>query len=325
MLNVKTLLTVAVLWLCAASGYARELYYERPIEFAGGSEYADSLPDGFITCDYHFRVELPRKASLPEWGLRLIYCDGSQTELVLRRNGSSAHDADFAAPIEVSVKSDKCHMDYIINDRIDQTMDGWSVKLFKRVEDGSLRCMIGQREPLLDFDLPSDGLKEIVAFANTTVGLSRLSLYAEAGEHSRQKGRFDSIGQLNEYLAGSVDRSECHWRYLDRNTDQRRLNTGGDYRLATVRRDDGSIELIYLGGARVNADRWQPMMVKALLLPTAFADHYDLIWYDAFGRAIKADASADIIDGSILRINLPLQGGSVRYQRDIMPSGRQNL
>lgn len=327
MLRLKAILSFTLVWLCALMCEAHELYCNPAVEMPAGCTYTDSVPDQFISCDYHFRVELPDKAMMPEWGVRLIYGDGRLYELIMKRDGNSRHDVDFASPVDVRIVDGLSDTEvgcYRISDRIDLTLDAWSIRLVKRVEDDSLRCVIGQRDALLDFNMASDGLKVIEAFAVSPLRLSRLSLFADENAYGRQFGRFDSVAQLTEYLSESDDRSECVWRYLDRNTDQRRLNTGGDYRLASVRCDDGSYDILYLDGARVNAGRWQAMMVKGRLLPTAFANHYDLIWYDAFGREIKAEASADIIDGAILRLNLPLHGGSVRYQRDVRPAEHQN-
>lgn len=327
MRNLIFLLTV--LSLCCVTSGARELYCQPPMPIDAGSEFCDTLPGHMLTCDYHFRVELPFNSGLSLWGVKLVYDNGEVRRIVMKRDGSHVRDVDYAAPLAViytGVMDDKNAFEsaYMIDGHVDASVDGWSIRLVKRYEDDSLRCCIGQRESLLTFSLPADGLHSLVSNSETKMGLSRLSLFAEGSDERALDVPFDSLEQLSEYLTKSTDQAECMWLYLDRDTDQRRINLGGDYHLATVRRCDGAYDILYLGGARVNSGSWQGLRVKGRLLPTIFSSHYDLIWYDAFGRMIDLETSADIIDGSILKLNFPLYGGTIRFRRDIMHAEPSN-
>lgn len=303
---------------------ARELYCEPAVPISG--TFRDSIPANLVSCDYHYRVELPGRSSSAEWGVRLMYGDGRTCDIALCCDNHSVGDADYAPPVDIALTCSDGAVDRVdrrrINDGIDAAMTSWSLCLLKRVEDDSLICLIGQRDALTSFSLPYEGLSEIESYAGPQIRLRRLSLFVEADSTERSCA-FETVEDLNKYLAESEDDRECCWRYLDRDTDPRRLNTGGDYRLATVRRDDGGYDIIYLGGATANAANWRPLMLKGRLKPTAFISHYDLVWFDAFGRAIDTETSADLTDGAILHLNFPLQGGSIRYQRDITRDSSQ--
>lgn len=82
------------------------------------------------------------------------------------------------------------------------------------------------------------------------------------------------------------------WEYLDRDTDSRRALAGGRYRLGIIPAADGAAgdyDIVYLGGAEVNSQRWKPGMIKGRLKAMPFAAHWDLLWYDSDMRLISRD------------------------------------
>lgn len=105
------------------------------------------------------------------------------------------------------------------------------------------------------------------------------------------------------------------WKYLDRDNDHMYARMGGEYNIAVTPNESGSFDIIYLGGARVNASEWKPGMIKGRLIPTIFTDHYDLNWYDASMRPIDRECSATIEQGAILRLDFPLLKTSIRYSK----------
>lgn len=82
------------------------------------------------------------------------------------------------------------------------------------------------------------------------------------------------------------------WEYLD-STESKSARLGGTYRLGLLKTTDG-YDLVYLSGARVNADAWLPGMRKARLISTAYQGHYILQWIDATGRPLSGENYATL-------------------------------
>lgn len=309
----------AILALTAMSGYAEHEIYNNPAtELTPGIIATDSLPQGCNSLDYHLRVELPRHASRAGWTLKLTYDDGESTLISLKRKDGQNDDALYGTPLTVSIDGEP---EYEIIKGIDPTVDGWSVTLRAVPGEESAYCSIGQRDALYSFPIKIAGLRTIESTAETKLKLSRLSLFADGTDISQSK-TVSTREELDEYLAQSSNINEGVWRYLDRDTDPRRLNLGANYVLASVCEPDGTVSLLYLGhSGQANAlvSQMKPLMLKGRLRPTVFIGHYDLEWYDAYGSKIAYETSADIIDGAILKLNFPMHGGSVRFQKALMP------
>ncbi|MDE7458828.1 MAG: hypothetical protein K2M77_08170 [Muribaculaceae bacterium] len=326
----KLRLCYAVLVLTLSlSAASREIYNSPAVAVTPGVIAADTLPSSFNALDYHLRIEIPRNISDASWRVNLVYSDSTSTVIDARREGSAHDDSFYGAPISVSVNNYAADgtfnggSDYEIIKDIDPVIDGWSLLLTLNPDDTDLTCSLGQRSPLLTFPVAADNLRYITASTAGKLKLARLSVFCDETD-SLRSSVVNNLGQLETILASSENPAEGLWRYLDRDTDLRRINLGADYMLATVCAPDGTIEILYLGhGGRMSADlnRWQPLMLKGRLKPTVFINHYDLIWYDAFGSKIVNETSADITDGAILKINFPLHGGSVRFQKFPMTSG----
>lgn len=299
----------------------REIYNAKPVEISAGTIAVDSLPANFSECRYHLRIDIPRRCNNPKWSVTLQYADSSRTVIELCRPGTAADDYDYGLPLEVKKLDFSADSQSVATERwqllkdIDPNISAWSLTLTHLPDDAGLTCAIGQRNQHLSFPVKSTGLRTITATSYSNLKLARLSLFTTETDNLTDVGTA-SIDELSERLHKSSENIEGFWRYLDRDTDPRKLNTGGDYKLATLIAPDGSVEILYLGGAVNNSSKWQPLMLKGRLLPTAFINHYDLVWYDAFGAKIDFETSADLIDGAILRLNFPLHGGSIRFQKD---------
>ena len=100
---------------------------------------------------------------------------------------------------------------------------------------------------------------------------------------------------------------------LDYIYDDSLLSSGGDYRLAMVRDTDG-YQLIYIDGAKVNSDLWQPGMIKARLHESGLKDTYNVEWTDAAGEVIPSDVKARY-EYPVLTILFPMQKTTIRLQR----------
>lgn len=87
-----------------------------------------------------------------------------------------------------------------------------------------------------------------------------------------------------EQLSGAI-----RWRYLDRENDPAVALPGGNYVLAQVGND-----LVYMGGARINASLWRAGMLKGRLTPTGYVGYMRLQWYDATGRSLADESYAEM-------------------------------
>lgn len=297
---------------------ATERYYSEPLSMEEGTVLTETVPSGLLSWNYHCRVQSGRTKK-PQWSFVINGRDKRRHILTISRAGSKVAETDYARPVEVTLKDNNGQTvkKFTVVRGVESSVDVLSMVLEKRAGCDSVECRIGQTVPLLEFTaLSADDVASITLRTESPLGLLRLSL---TGDEAEKYGvaAFKSVTELGEYLSASSNQSERVWRYLDRDTDARVLNLGGEYSLATVSNADGGYDIVYIDGARVNGAYWKPLKIKGRLLPTVFVNHYDLIWYDAYGHAIDRETSADIENGSILKLNFPLYGGSVRFAAEI--------
>lgn len=125
-----------------------------------------------------------------------------------------------------------------------------------------------------------------------------------------------SLDSLCTALASSTDRMEGLWEYMDRDILPEGASLGGQYRLATAKCPDGGYDIIYLDGASINPDLWQPLTIKGHLTPTIFAGNCDLVWRDANGQVLDRECNAQLDPNSaILTLRFPLQKAQIRLRR----------
>lgn len=122
---------------------------------------------------------------------------------------------------------------------------------------------------------------------------------------------WDDRELLEEYLSTSTDKMEGYWQILDRSLDESLLKLGGDYRFAMVRSLDG-YDLIYLSGAKVNADNWLPGMVKAHFSPSGIKEIWKVEWRDAMHQPLSHELKAQTDDNGTLSIQFPYQNSLIR-------------
>lgn len=119
----------------------------------------------------------------------------------------------------------------------------------------------------------------------------------------------DSFGRLVSGL-GEDEIAEGHvWQYLDRDGESRVAVIGGQYTLSQV-----GNELIYVSGAKTNAQSWKTGMVKGRLEPTGFDGYYKLQWFDSTGRELSGENYAEVdSDLGTLKLTFPQLKTSVRF------------
>ena len=139
-----------------------------------------------------------------------------------------------------------------------------------------------------------------------------------------------SIDEIESSYGPDASGMEGKWTFLDRDTNARWAEPGGKYRLAVMKYDASKLSnriyrladgrepvytVLYMGNGVVNGPAWQPGMVKGLLYPTVFSNHYDLVWYDAYMEPMDEELSADLPGNAILSFNIPLMHSVMRFSR----------
>ncbi len=138
--------------------------------------------------------------------------------------------------------------------------------------------------------------------------------------------------ELNEYISSHNSSVEGLWEFLDRDNNLKLASPGGKYGLSVVKYDSSrsgdilglvpdyadklpAYEILYMSGAEVNASEWHPAMVKGLLYPTVFENHFDLVWFDSYLEPMAGEQWADLIQGTILSLNFPLLRAQMRFSK----------
>lgn len=319
----RAIYTAVLLPLCAVAqvpGALRHEFYHRPVEWLPGDTLRDPLPSAFAAFDAHLRV---RVASHHRLDISLIYNrrDSLNYRLCrLFRDPAPIDDRIVAAPVYITVSEirngNEINTDtHKISRGLTAQSDDYSLKLLSA--HGSTVLVAGQNGEIFRQQLEFDYIdsEELLWLCGDKAAVVRHTLTADAIDEP-VRSRFADADSMQAYLRESTDPNEGYWVYFDRDSDPLRMSIPGNYRLATVRREDADgYEIVYLGGAPQSARRWSPMLVKGYLLPTGFTGHFDLVWFDLNGRKQKREASADITDGSSLTLYFPLHGSKVRFRR----------
>lgn len=144
--------------------------------------------------------------------------------------------------------------------------------------------------------LSGDNMLELNGEVN---GLSRPSVgsLVTVSAPSGKLGIADLIVETDDFDLSAL-MTDCNpdslevWEYFD-STDAKSARLGGAYRLGLIKTAAG-YNLVYLSGAKVNADAWRPGMCKARLIATPYQGHYTLEWIDATGRPLPGENYATL-------------------------------
>jgi hypothetical protein len=181
---------------------------------------------------------------------------------------------------------------------------------------GKLNIFVGTRMIELvgsvECNLPDTEVCRLISKGEMEVA----SLVVETEENRRAKLLTD---YTEESVCSLMRRSIGHptvgeWHYLDRETDDNRARLGGKYILYVVP-SAGRYLILYGGGAVVNAEAWEPMMIKGELKPTRFESHYDLVWYDSMMEPMDDECYATVDDEGVLTLQFPLSRSRMRFYR----------
>lgn len=258
---------------------------------------------------YHARVA---PDALREGRIAMRWADSCVFEVAVPPRGADSPEYGFDAAYTLTA-GDSVVASGSFSDRYPAAQAGMSLRLLREGTRSYVEAGAGGRR--LSLPVGFDPAVDTVAFENRS-GLKILThtLLADSVPAPRMAD-FDSVEALVAEITASADPGAALWTYLDRDTDQNRAMPGGSYRLATVPDGDGGYLIVYLGGAAVGADRWQPLQIKGRLAKTVFLNHYDLEWLDAAGRPVAAEAYATLEPASrILTLAFPLLNSTLRFR-----------
>lgn len=186
--------------------------------------------------------------------------------------------------------------------------------------DGTLTVSAGNRSLSPRLELPVSGTSlaafGFVAAPGATLRVQDISLIPIASTSTLPTLPPEELSRLPERLAASRDSLEGYWTVFDRTLNEDLLRMGGDYRFALVRDTIAArYLLVYLGGARVNAGKWHPGMIKASFTEDPFPGIYSVGWTDASGAPLGHDIKAQLSEPGLLLIQFPYHSSQLRLRR----------
>ncbi|MCM1022125.1 MAG: hypothetical protein NC343_07500 [Muribaculum sp.] len=187
--------------------------------------------------------------------------------------------------------------------------------------DGALFLAGGRNHTELLFTLqnerpPSKGYCRIISSENIDLECVVIENSTAANAEELTDSRWTKQ-RIDTQFAMTADPLEGYWEYFDLKAEYDKARPGGRYRLAIIRSDENSYDMLYIDGARTNANRWKPLMRKGRLLFTPFQDNYTLEWYDAMMQPVdnEVGANATVENRALLSLNFPLFGFTLRLAK----------
>lgn len=287
--------------------------------------------DGAETLD--FRCKVRNHKTGKNWGLVALGHGGTPSEETIDRIyfDIRAVEGDFdgissSAALEVETRNNgfSTSKESFADEtnflkRIKKGMGGpdptGSLNFFKITAYNGLLTLFGglhSPEQLLSAVLPDAFATDSIGFFLTPgacISVDELKL--TTGHSDSHITRWSDTEALSAHLAMSRDLMEGYWQNIDRSLDETLLRLGGDYRYALVKEGDG-YDLIYISGAKVNADKWQPGMLKATLRPSGIKGIWNVTWIDAMHRPMSHEIKAQADKSGVLTIQFPYQTSHLR-------------
>lgn len=274
-----------------------------------GARYAYTGPDG-KTC----------RVSNPAWGISLKGA-GDETRIRFRTEGTG--EELYMPGLKAEVRGSGGIHARNIGEGIDLYTGENSYRITCRA--GTIGVSCGNREyrPVLDGIAAGTRPDSIGFFVEPGGKISVDNIVLSIG----RQGSCPADGRLTAYsdpaerearFSRSSDPVEGEWETFDRTLDEDFLKSGGDYRLALVR-DDGGYGMVYLSGARKEAQAWRPGMIKGRLAATSHEGVFDMEWLDPSGHPLTGCVKAQFLAPDLIVIHFPDHNGSEMRLRKIKP------
>lgn len=309
---MKTLIVIIVLFAGCAMGWGRNDWYAPPIEVAPGTTLIDSLPANAANADVHARLQHLSKGAA-HWQLCWSKSDNDNYVMAeVSLPDQRIYDDIYVPEATIDVVEVKNGVPTpLVSANISVSDATMSVKL---VYDGfSARLYAGSKDKQLIGTVPFDARK---GGAVEIVTDQRFLAHRLTAQSYSSPAPVYSQAEIESALDGNADLLVGRWTYLDREVETKLASLGGKYDLAILPAQAGEYEIVYLGGANINADLWERPRLKGLLRATGFLNNYDLLWYDAAGHLLDDDNNAQLTDdGSILTLKFPVYKSQLRFKR----------
>ncbi len=302
------------------AGAERRNIYIGGKKLESGERFSVTVPSGLSSLWVEARAAVSGNReragmSVPEWKIQWIADDGSCYDCSLswgNTDFASVYDKRF---MRVSVKRfGNQLLSWDITENVDLGSGYNSVALL--FSGTKLQVQLGDKTLSLIGELPFSSMPvgDVSITGNRGLDLKEVRLIEESAPDTEIMTSW-TVERLDEYFASSTDGREGYWEYLDRETDSSLSGIGGKYTLAIVRSGKG-YDIIYIDGARVDADKWRPGMKKGELRSTVFENHYHLYWYDTAMNQLGRDYefNADYTS-SLWTFNYPLLSSRLRFSK----------
>ena len=252
--------------------------------------------------------------SAAKWGISLYDGMGRRTDIVIAPYRDGSDDVTARDGVRLTVESGVALVDTIVYEGVDGRSDGANSLRVDFGGDGSAVVSLGNRalSPAATISLASP-MRWCVT-ATDAIHLD-YSLSETAADPIAALATAWTVDDLAARFATSADPLEGFWDYLDRETDERVMKLGGYYTVAIMAVSPGCYDIIYVDGARVNSHKWTVGMRKGTLEKTIFSNHYNLTWVDSTFGLMDEETSADVEQGTIMSLNFPIYGSSIRLVR----------
>lgn len=254
----------------------------------------------------------------PSWGI--IFKDNDRTSKILI-SASNFQNEDLS-PITLDFSF--FNSDGIIKTSLSKNIDPFlgfnSISL--RKDDKGLSLFAGNRSfaPVFE-NIKCCFNPEYIGFficPGASLCIDNISL-RYIGETVDRNNKFIHLGNEDarvSYFNHSKDLLEGEWEIFDRMLEEDMLKSGGNYRLALVKTDEG-YEVLYIDGAVKNPHVWEAGMTKAFLYQTSFKNVFNVIWLDPSGNPVNGEIVAQFTAPDIISFQFPDHGTSTMRLRKI--------
>ncbi len=160
------------------------------------------------------------------------------------------------------------------------------------------------------------GLPDIVSQRPESISVSEFNVEKSSNDLSG-KAKEEILETLGT-LSAKHNSMPGIYSLLDYEFDDTYARLGGQYRLVILPSNDSeSYDIYYLSGAKVNTAQWSAGIKKGKLLPTPFANVFNVEWLDAEGSLMSQDIQAEYDPLVVaLVIKFPYQNSSMRFRKE---------
>ena len=280
-----------------------------------------------------FRCKVKSHNTYAPWGIVLKDKEGDTVLLSFRSTETDFDGISTAPALEVTAEcssgsgtsglfADRTNILRKITKGLSGPDPTGSLNFYRTVAfNGTLTLFGGLHAPekLLQIDIPKGFKADSIGFVLPPgASISPDELRLTAGSFKPGPLIWDDPELLGEYLGNSSDPMEGYLMMLDRSLEESLLRLGGDYLLASVKSGDG-YDLIYISGARVNAEAWSPGMIKARLEPSGIDGVWNVEWRDAMHSPLSHEIKAQTDVNGVLTIQFPYQNSRLRLMQSAAP------